>query len=143
MYLHFPLHLFQVAFGMAMTDLISIHSMGWDDPITGGFLKLETCPEVAEGATTETSNETHNATITTEQTTHNLFTAINAVAAHGEEAESVFCEIKDPNFVIKAFWITGGLILCANSFIKLINTPFKRSKYKQRYIYNNYLFIFL
>ncbi|KAI8878179.1 hypothetical protein K501DRAFT_326161 [Backusella circina FSU 941] len=129
MYLHFPLHLFQVAFGIAMTDLISIHSMGWDDPTTGGFLKLEACPEVSEGATTETSTETHNTTAT-EQVTHTLFTAINAVAAHGEEAESVFCEIKDPNFVIKAFWITGGLILCVNSFIKLINTPIKRTSFK-------------
>jgi hypothetical protein len=124
MYLHFPLHLFQVAFGIAMTDTISIHAMGWDDPVNGGLLWAKDC------GSESTSSEGHvsESTNTSGVTEHAANFVITALSAASSEEESAFCEITDPSFVIKVFWIAGGLILCVNTMIKLVNTPVKGGK---------------
>ncbi|KAG1408969.1 hypothetical protein G6F60_001029 [Rhizopus arrhizus] len=72
MYLHFPLHLVQVAFGIALTGLIGV--------LTG--------------------------------------------TSHSETSQ----ESSNDEFIVKFFWVTGGLILCFNAFIKLVNTPVKGVK---------------
>ena len=75
MYLHFPLHLVQVAFGIALTGLIGV--------LTG--------------------------------------------TSHSETSQ----ESSNDEFIVKFFWVTGGLILCFNAFIKLVNTPVKGGNMKE------------
>ncbi|KAI8378830.1 bacterial low temperature requirement A protein-domain-containing protein [Choanephora cucurbitarum] len=91
MYLHFPLHLFQVAFGIALTDIIS------------------PAAEHTSAASSSVTEHAHYA----------IFSA--AEASHSTESE-LNC---DPLFIVKAFWISAGLILCLNAFIKLVNTPIR------------------
>lgn len=88
MYLHFPLHLFQVAFGIALTAIIGRHGQG-KDTVAGLEEDTEAC-------------------------------------SHEESCD------EDPLFSIKLFWIAGGLILCFNAFIKLVNTPVHRGKKKKK-----------
>jgi low temperature requirement protein LtrA len=128
MYLHFPLHLFQVAFGIALTNVISNHNLKLDtaDSIAA---TLQTCAAEAastldHSAASIVGGSEHAATAASNATiaisTH--YTMLSA-AASGESA--VNC---DPLFVIKTFWITAGLILCFNAFIKWVNTPVKGGK---------------
>ncbi|KAL0084884.1 bacterial low temperature requirement A protein-domain-containing protein [Phycomyces blakesleeanus] len=115
-WLHFPLHLCQVAFGIALIDVITIFRLGWDDGEAGAELMREACHEVeAElhlpAATTATS----------EAAGHSLITALRVASGAGGETEA--CEeIPDTRFVFQAFWISAGLILCINALIKLVNT---------------------
>lgn len=126
MYLHFPLHLFQVAFGIALTNIISNHNLHLDNAESMANT-IQTC--AAEAASTlDHSNSSITGTVSEHVATTNG-TAITAhytmlSAAAGTES-SVNC---DPLFEIKTFWITAGLILCFNAFIKWVNTPIKGSK---------------
>ncbi|KAI8371139.1 bacterial low temperature requirement A protein-domain-containing protein [Blakeslea trispora] len=141
MYLHFPLHLFQVAFGIALTDIIARHNLQEDTP---GFL-AKTFEECAAGAgghsaassesagshgapTAATAEHTSASSSVTEHAHYSVFSAVEA--SHSAEAE-LNC---DPLFIVKAFWISAGLILCVNAFIKLVNTPIRPSSYKSHII---------
>ncbi|KAI9481656.1 MAG: bacterial low temperature requirement A protein-domain-containing protein [Benjaminiella poitrasii] len=129
MYLHFPLHLFQVAFGIALTDIISNHSLHHD---TAAYLYsvLQTCS--GHSATTTTTTTTEHGTNETTIAQHSTILSLAAVSetSHSEEGAGGNC---DPLFDIKIFWITAGLILCFNAFIKLVNTPVNKGS-KKAYI---------
>ncbi|KAF7724578.1 hypothetical protein EC973_000886 [Apophysomyces ossiformis] len=127
MYLHFPLHLCQVAFGIALTDLITIFSNGWDDPVNGYEKMVHDCPAIQSQLNPQTSLHMVSAT----RSLLNSFSmAVEAApAAAGAEHASGHgggCEFDDPDtlyYVFSAFWVSGGLILCINALIKLVNTP--------------------
>ncbi|KAG0165959.1 hypothetical protein DFQ28_003309 [Apophysomyces sp. BC1034] len=129
MYLHFPLHLCQVAFGIALTDLITIFSNGWDDPVHGFEKMLHDCPKIR---TSSSPSLITNSALS-------LLSALSSgtEAVHGAEVESTGghgseCEFDDPHtlyYVFSAFWISGGLILCINALIKLVNTPVAGKNY--------------
>lgn len=102
MYLHFPLHLFQVAFGIALTSLIKVISNG-----------NKTVAEHASNTTAE------HATVTSH-------IARLVAGEHGSEHGPGTGE----SFLITFFWVSAGLILCFNAFIKLVNTPIKSGKIK-------------
>jgi low temperature requirement protein LtrA len=127
MYLHFPLHIFQVAFGIALTDVITNHSEK-KDTAANLQLALQSCAAAAtaaEGHPTSTVNHAGNNTLA--ESAH--FAIVSAAAAAAESSEGghgLNCD--DPLFSIKIFWITAGLILCINAFIKLINTPVNKGK---------------
>ncbi|KAI7898703.1 bacterial low temperature requirement A protein-domain-containing protein [Cokeromyces recurvatus] len=112
MYLHFPLHLFQVAFGIALTDIIAKHSLLQD---TSTYLDsiLEKCH-----ASDPPALMTENKTIIE----HYKVLSLSVESSHSTTAS----ESCNPLFDIKIFWITAGLILCFNAFIKLVNTPVNR-----------------
>ncbi|KAI9322611.1 bacterial low temperature requirement A protein-domain-containing protein [Dichotomocladium elegans] len=113
MYLHFPLHLCQVAFGIALSDTISIYSLGGVEALM------------------------HNATT---QHMSSLALSLAAVAAaeepsgagHGEAAAADAGHAEggglDPSYVYRSFWVAGGLILVINSLIKLVNTPISAAR---------------
>ncbi|PHZ17911.1 uncharacterized protein RHIMIDRAFT_13660 [Rhizopus microsporus ATCC 52813] len=104
MYLHFPLHLFQVAFGIALTSLIK---------------------EVTSGNSGETVAG-HASNTTAEHATVASHIARLVASEHGSEHP------KPPHedFLIAFFWVSAGLILCFNAFIKLVNTPIKSVHYR-------------
>lgn len=132
MYLHFPLHLFQVAFGIALTDIILIHNAYKDTP---AYLAetLNTCAAMAAGTVEAVATATtDHMTLSNATTMVTQYSVFKASAAVGGEEEELNC---DPLFDIKIFWITAGLILCFNAFIKWINTPIKGTHYKRKMIY--------
>ncbi|KAI9276379.1 bacterial low temperature requirement A protein-domain-containing protein [Sporodiniella umbellata] len=96
MYLHFPLHLVQVAFGIALINLIDALSHS----------KLKTAMEVTQHA-------------------------VSLVATEGAHEAS---EEISQSFIVKFFWVTAGLILCFNAFIKLVNTPVKGAHHRSHII---------
>ncbi|KAI9484498.1 bacterial low temperature requirement A protein-domain-containing protein [Zychaea mexicana] len=98
MYLHFPLHLCQVAFGIALTDAITIYA-------EGGAGSLESATATAAHMVSTWTNK--------------MAVVAAAAADEGGEASSHV----DPSYVYKSFWVSGGLILVLNAIIKLINTP--------------------
>lgn len=100
MYLHFPLHLVQVAFGTALTTLIDI--------LAERMKKSETLEVTSHLA--RLSAEASEASSSSSESSH--------------ESSHEISEI----FVIRFFWVTAGLILCFNAFIKLVNTPVKGGK---------------
>ncbi|KAG1220279.1 hypothetical protein G6F35_006824 [Rhizopus arrhizus] len=102
MYLHFPLHLVQVAFGTALTTLIDI---------------LAERMKKAEAV---------------EVTSHLARLSAEASEASSSSSESGH-EISE-TFVIRFFWVTAGLILCFNAFIKLVNTPVKGAHHRSHII---------
>ncbi|KAG1048263.1 hypothetical protein G6F43_009336 [Rhizopus delemar] len=106
MYLHFPLHLVQVAFGTALTTLIDI--------LAERMKKSETL-EVAS----------HLARLSAE--------ASEASSSSSESSHESSHEISE-TFVIRFFWVTAGLILCFNAFIKLVNTPVKGAHHRSHII---------
>ncbi|KAI9023541.1 bacterial low temperature requirement A protein-domain-containing protein [Phycomyces nitens] len=113
-WLHFPLHLCQVAFGIAMIDVITIFRLGWDDGEAGAELMREACHEVEA--------ELHLPATSSELAGHSLIAALRVASGASGDAEA--CEeIPDTRFVFQAFWISAGLILCLNAMIKLVNTP--------------------
>ncbi|KAI8082476.1 bacterial low temperature requirement A protein-domain-containing protein [Gilbertella persicaria] len=120
MYLHFPLHLFQVAFGIALTDVIARHNLKQDTP---EFL-AQTKEECAAASANHSTATSEHATTTSEHSVvENAHYAIFSASAEAASGESELnC---DPLFIIKAFWISAGLILCLNAFIKLVNTPIR------------------
>lgn len=105
MYLHFPLHLCQVAFGIALTDTITIYHLGG----------TEALQEAA-----------HSAISSTLISALQLSSAV-AEAAAGEGSSSAesegTSEHLDPSYVFKSFWVAGGLVIFINALIKLVNTP--------------------
>lgn len=105
MYLHFPLHLFQVAFGIALTSLIK-------RVINNGS------EAVAEHASNTTAE--HATTVASH-------IARLVASEHGSGHDS---EPLPDSFLITFFWVSAGLILCFNAFIKLVNTPIKSGKIK-------------
>lgn len=106
MYLHFPLHLFQVAFGIALTSLIKkVISDDGGEAVAGHASNT-----TAEHATTVAS---HIARL--------------VASEHGSGHDS---EPLTDSFLITFFWVSAGLILCFNAFIKLVNTPIKSGKIK-------------
>ncbi|KAI8636623.1 bacterial low temperature requirement A protein-domain-containing protein [Parasitella parasitica] len=141
MYLHFPLHLFQVAFGIALTEIISSHNNGVDNAASF-YHTLQTCAAAAashgtsaaaEQSITNTTAAEHAVTSTTNSSAVNAHYAMLALAAEAttssaESGHETVCD--DPLFSIKIFWITAGLILCFNAFIKLVNTPVNRGSLK-------------
>jgi hypothetical protein len=131
MYLHFPLHLCQVALGIALQDVIHIFGQHWDYVQMG-------CPASAVGegvsegaASTNTTNVlltnvsgralslfqalTADATASTENTT------TSGAESGSSASEAVECLNID--FVFKTFLVSAGLVLILNALIKLINSP--------------------
>ncbi|KAG2221830.1 hypothetical protein INT45_003544 [Circinella minor] len=108
MYLHFPLHLCQVAFGIALSDTISIYaeSQAGDVKTTAAHL-ISSWARMAAAAIEEGGEH-------------------SAESAAGEEESSTHI---DPTYVFKSFWISGGLILVINALIKIINTPVSTAKW--------------
>ncbi|CEP16527.1 hypothetical protein [Parasitella parasitica] len=138
MYLHFPLHLFQVAFGIALTEIISNHNDGVDNAASF-YSTLQNCAAAAANHGTNSTAE-HASTNTIAEhavaTNNSVVNAHYAMLALAEEATTSPAEgghesvCDDPLFTIKIFWITAGLILCFNAFIKLVNTPVNRGSLK-------------
>lgn len=106
MYLHFPLHLCQVAFGIALTDTISLYE--------------SQSAEAASTASEGTSAVSHLAAAL-------KMAAETTVAAAAEEGSSTESHV-DPSYVFKSFWVAGGLIICLNALIKIVNTPIAGGK---------------
>lgn len=133
MYLHFPLHLCQVAFGIAMTDIITSYRLNLDNPaFAEGSLHQECLAlEAASGhsGANETATAGSHAAYTMVQSFTKAIMMASASAAEGENTELLdVCEEigRTPGglkYVFKAFWIAGGLILSVNALIKLVNTP--------------------
>ncbi|ORZ19573.1 bacterial low temperature requirement A protein-domain-containing protein [Absidia repens] len=128
MYLHFPLHLCQVAFGIAMTDIITAYRLNFDIPDKAATTLYHYCESLKEsgGETTPV----HAALTTVESFTKSLI----SMAAASAESDGVPSDVAAAceeigqsddslDYVFKAFWISGGLILCLNALIKLVNTP--------------------
>ncbi|KAL1931208.1 hypothetical protein VTP01DRAFT_10345 [Rhizomucor pusillus] len=107
MYLHFPLHLCQVAFGIALTDTISLYESQ----------SAEAVSTASEG----TSAVSHLAAAL-------KMAAETTVAAASEEGSSTESHV-DPSYVFKSFWVAGGLIICLNALIKIVNTPIAGAKW--------------
>ncbi|KAG2210299.1 hypothetical protein INT47_003284 [Mucor saturninus] len=136
MYLHFPLHLFQVAFGIALTDVITNHGAKED---TASFLSktFEQCAAAASSlghaaeATTAEHGTTEHATAAATNNTSVITSHYTMFSVEAGHDSALNC---DPLFTIKAFWITAGLILCFNAFIKWVNTPVKGAHYKSHII---------
>ncbi|KAI8977110.1 bacterial low temperature requirement A protein-domain-containing protein [Mycotypha africana] len=127
MYLHFPLHLFQVAFGIALTEIISNHTLQKD---TAAYLTaaLQACASAVSGhATGEEHTAQKPATAAAE---HYSVLSLSAEAGSHSSGEAAGHGDCDPSFSIKIFWITAGLILCFNAFIKLVNTPVNKASLK-------------
>ncbi|KAI8065692.1 bacterial low temperature requirement A protein-domain-containing protein [Gongronella butleri] len=139
MYLHFPLHLCQVAFGIALTDVITAYRLEWDSHGSeSSLLAFEVCESLEHLAA---GGGSANGTLpATEPTTHaaltiaqSLMKAVTEAATLSNEDKSKLeiCEEiikKDSNslnYAFRAFWVCGGLILCINALIKLVNTPVK------------------
>ncbi|CAO3625915.1 unnamed protein product [Cunninghamella blakesleeana] len=146
MYLHFPLHLCQVAFGMAMTDIITIYQNGWDQ----GDKAIHDCsifeheslapPTTTHEGGSELPNAVSHLVHTGQSLMNSVMMAATSNLSHSDLTQlTEACEeiITGPygsatvddrrraalEYVYKAFWISGGLILCINAFIKLVNTP--------------------
>jgi len=132
MYLHFPLHLFQVAFGIALTEIITSHNDGIDT--AAAFQEtLQKCASAAAGHGTTDTTTDHAAAASSATNSSIVESAHYTVLSLATESASAegsghdnSCD--DPLFSIKIFWITAGLILCFNAFIKLINTPVNKGK---------------
>ncbi|CAO3606936.1 unnamed protein product [Mucor hiemalis] len=137
MYLHFPLHLFQVAFGIALTNVISNHNLHLDTEACILSAGVSTADHSTASSDHSTVPSTEHAVASPANTTSTIsahFTQLSAEASssgHGSEAGG--CD-SDPLFVIKTFWITAGLILCFNAFIKWVNTPVKGAHYRSHII---------
>ncbi|KAI8344611.1 bacterial low temperature requirement A protein-domain-containing protein [Chlamydoabsidia padenii] len=142
MYLHFPLHLCQVAFGIAMTDIITAYRLNFDIPNDAAGTLYRECMSLesgsAHGGTHSASNETDpvvaggHAAYTMVQSFTKAIMMASATAAEGESAgdtdllgacEEIGRTSDSLNYVFQAFWISGGLILSLNALIKLVNTP--------------------
>ncbi|KAI8142231.1 bacterial low temperature requirement A protein-domain-containing protein [Fennellomyces sp. T-0311] len=110
MYLHFPLHLCQVAFGIALSDTISIYSEGGAETLEAAAAHLVSS-WVKLAAAVEPSAEEggHEAASAEEETGSHI----------------------DPSYVYKSFWVMAGLILIINALIKLINTPVVGAKWSR------------
>ncbi|KAI8086234.1 bacterial low temperature requirement A protein-domain-containing protein [Halteromyces radiatus] len=128
MYLHFPLHLCQVAYGIAMTDIITAYRLKLDIPENAALAFHEQCQQL-EHSTTQAPTQ-HAAFTLVESLTRSLMMAsTEAVTSESTSSDLLSaCEELGGNsdgldYVYKAFWITGGLILCINALIKLVNTP--------------------
>lgn len=102
MYLHFPLHLCQVAFGIALTDTISLYE--------------------SEGASSSGGTAIEGAV------SQSLALTLKMAAETTAAAESSTESHVDPSYVFKSFWVAGGLVLCLNALIKIINTPIAGGK---------------
>ena len=107
MYLHFPLHLCQVAFGIALSDTISIYAESGAAAVESTAAHLISSWTRMAATAIEGGGE------------HSAESAVS-----GEEATSHV----DPTYVFKSFWISGGLILVINALIKIINTPVSTGK---------------
>lgn len=133
MYLHFPLHLCQVALGIALQDVIDIFGQHWDYAEYG-------CPASAAAESVSEGTPSTNATLVnvsgralslfqalTTDTTAPATTAAESSASASEAAG----ECLNIDFVFKTFLVSAGLVLMLNALIKLINTPVnsKWSKY--------------
>ncbi|KAI7866721.1 bacterial low temperature requirement A protein-domain-containing protein [Spinellus fusiger] len=120
-WLHFPLHLCQVAFGIALTDVITIYRLDWDNAVDGNAIMQSQYAELT-GHVSGGSGVAEATHAVAEQAGHALLASLRM--AFGSTGTSAECEeIKDTSFVFQAFWVTGGLILCLNALIKLVNTP--------------------
>ncbi|KAL7315648.1 hypothetical protein PS15m_004838 [Mucor circinelloides] len=134
MYLHFPLHLFQVAFGIALTEIITSHNDGIDT--AAAFQEtLQKCASAAAGHGTTDTTTDHAAAASSATNSSIVESAHYTVLSLATESASAEASghdngCDDPFFSIKIFWITAGLILCFNAFIKLINTPVNRGSWK-------------
>ncbi|OBZ91484.1 hypothetical protein A0J61_00458 [Choanephora cucurbitarum] len=147
MYLHFPLHLFQVAFGIALTDIISRHNLQEDTPeflsktyeecAAGGGHSTASSESASVNGSSSTAAAEHASAASSSVTEHAHYAIFSAAeASHSTESE-LNC---DPLFIVKAFWISAGLILCLNAFIKLVNTPIRPSSYKSHIICGSRIF---
>ncbi|ORX56319.1 hypothetical protein DM01DRAFT_1334792 [Hesseltinella vesiculosa] len=127
MYLHFPLHLCQVAFGIALTDIITAYSFQWDqNGKDSSLLAYETC-HALEAAAAGGNGTAHAAVQTTVSLAASLVKAVTE-SSNNNPNEVLSCEeiIKDTGsleYAYTAFWVSAGLILCINAMIKLVNTP--------------------
>ncbi|CAO3587011.1 unnamed protein product [Absidia cylindrospora] len=130
MYLHFPLHLCQVAFGIAMTDIITAYRLNLDIPDHASEALFHECERLEAAAAHSAVPAGHAAYTMVESFTKSLMMASASAAGADSETADVLsaCEeigqsAESLNYVFQAFWISGGLILSLNALIKLVNTP--------------------
>jgi hypothetical protein len=132
MYLHFPLHLCQVAFGIAMTDIITSYRLNLDNPEYAAGTFHQECLALEAASAHSGSNETATPGGHAAYTMVQSFTKAIMMASASAESENAdllgVCEEIGRTkggleYVFQAFWIAGGLILSINALIKLVNTP--------------------
>lgn len=127
MYLHFPLHLCQVAMGIALQDVIHIFGEHWDFLGVGCSANTESPTEMAPVVnTTQLMLHTSGRALSllqaltmeapAESGTTTASASTTSTASESEECLNI-------DFVFKTFLVTAGLVLILNALIKLINTP--------------------
>ncbi|RUP47558.1 bacterial low temperature requirement A protein-domain-containing protein [Jimgerdemannia flammicorona] len=121
MYLHFPLHLCQVAFGIALTDTILLY----DQSLSSGGTTAGATSHGAALVSSILNNVAESTNTTTDIANTTTAVASNATTTQTETAilnSEVASEGSDSSFVFKTFLISGGLIMTLNAFIKLLHT---------------------
>lgn len=125
LYLHFPLHLCQVAMGIALQDVIQIYGQHWDYVGMGCPSTGSETSELPATNTAETSHIVQNvsgrALSLFQSLQYSTTPAEGASLTEGSASEGEGCLNVD--FVFKTFLVTAGLVLMLNAFIKFINTP--------------------
>ncbi|KAJ2964811.1 hypothetical protein NQZ79_g342 [Umbelopsis isabellina] len=125
LYLHFPLHLCQVALGIALQDVIQIYGQHWDYLGMGCPSASSETSELPPANTAETSHIVQNvsgrALSLFQSLQYSGTPAEGASIAEGSASEAEGCLNVD--FVFKTFLVSAGLVLMLNAFIKFINTP--------------------
>jgi DMSO reductase anchor subunit len=128
-YLHFPLHLCQVAMGIALQDVIHIFGEHWDYVGIGCSANTATLAEVQP--VTNTTNLLVHASGRALGLLQALTMETTAPAANGTttgtdsttSSASEAVECLNIDFVFKTFLVSAGLVLTLNALIKLVNTP--------------------
>jgi hypothetical protein len=127
MYLHFPLHLCQVAMGIALQDVIHIYGEHWDYLGVGCSANTEGGIEVEPVTnTTQLMLHTSGRALSLLQALSMEVPAEGGTTTSSESSTSAASEAEEClniDFVFKTFLISAGLVLIVNAFIKLINTP--------------------
>ncbi|KAI9285888.1 bacterial low temperature requirement A protein-domain-containing protein [Umbelopsis sp. AD052] len=128
MYLHFPLHLCQVAMGIALQDVIHIYGEHWDYLGVGCSANTEAGVEVAavSNTTTQLMVNASGRALSLLQALTMEAPAEGGATASSESSSSAASEAEEClniDFVFKTFLISAGLVLILNALIKLINTP--------------------
>ncbi|KAM3581438.1 hypothetical protein VKS41_006263 [Umbelopsis sp. WA50703] len=125
LYLHFPLHLCQVAMGIALQDVIQIYGKRWDYVAMGCPTTASTTNEMSSANMSATNDFIHGISgraLSLFQALQDSTTpADGPTIEEGSASEAEACLNID--FVFKTFLVSAGLVLILNAFIKFINTP--------------------
>jgi hypothetical protein len=119
MYLHFPLHLCQVAMGIALQDVIYIFGQQWDSVETG-------CPTTETAANASyiiTSVSGRGLSLLQALRADSTVLGQNATTSTSGVSTSEAEGCLNTDFVFETFLVSAGLVLMLNALIKFINTP--------------------